>query len=99
MDGNIKYAKRTGFIDKSDNFFNYKSILDLTQPKILHLIDLITNKNPLIVQINVYGELFGGIYPVHNKLDQFESNFLPIQKVYIIRHLFILLHLIFLLKI
>lgn len=76
----LKYASRTFFIKDNDNFFNYKSILEVTNPKIYKIVELLLNKNKDINQVIVFGELFGGIYPKQNNNNMFDSNYLPVQK-------------------
>ena len=54
------YAKRKEILEKNDEFFNYKSILEEIQPKIKKIFEEIKEKKN---SISIYGELFGGEYP------------------------------------
>jgi Rnl2 family RNA ligase len=59
-----KFAKRTGFLNDEDWFYNYQSIsLELSQKanKIYKLIK--TKENQNLKFIVIYGELCGGFYP------------------------------------
>ncbi len=58
--GLIQYAKRKSLLDVDENFFGYKSILDDILPKINIIIKNVKKTNNNILQINIYGELFGG---------------------------------------
>ncbi len=71
----IQYAKRSGIIQSNDSFFGYSSILPSTEPKIRNIINLVLNNNQNVNKIIIFGELFGGIYPVGEK-----CGFTPIQK-------------------
>ena len=58
-----RFAKRTGFLNHDDWFFNYQLIsLDLSL-KAKKLYDLIHQKENNIKFIVIYGELCGGFYP------------------------------------
>jgi Rnl2 family RNA ligase len=70
----IKYAKRTGFIEPSDHFFNYQLILPETVNKIQLIINDILLTHHSINTIIIYGELFGGIYP------NIVNSVIPVQK-------------------
>ena len=73
-DTQMRYAKRTGFIEPSEHFFNYQTILPETENKIQLIINDILLTSNSINTIIIYGELFGGIYP--NIITQFT----PVQK-------------------
>ena len=83
--GIMSYSKRTGFIGIDENFFNYSSILESTEPKIYQIINLILKDFSKINKIIIFGELFGGIYPKSTELTKskpelFDSNYIPVQK-------------------
>ena len=62
-----KFAKRTGFLQSEEWFFNYQSIsLELAQKahKIYHIFKL---KNANLNFVVIYGELCGGFYPEDTK--------------------------------
>ncbi len=70
----LNYGKRRGPIQPDENFFNFKSILEETEPKILSIVNKIKNKYTNTIIIIIYGELFGGIYP------DIKTGFKPVQK-------------------
>ncbi len=58
-----KFAKRTGFLNEDDWFYNYQSIsLELSE-KAKRIYFSITTKEKNIKFIVIYGELCGGFYP------------------------------------
>ena len=58
-----KFAKRTGFLQEEDWFYNYQSIsLELSQ-KANKIFNLLKSKDNNIKFIVLYGELCGGFYP------------------------------------
>ncbi|NVM01834.1 MAG: RNA ligase [Candidatus Helarchaeota archaeon] len=59
----IKFAKRKKILPEEEDFFGHISLKEYLGPKILKLFALIKEINEKIVQISVYGELFGGEYP------------------------------------
>ncbi|MCK9576233.1 MAG: RNA ligase family protein [Candidatus Pacearchaeota archaeon] len=65
----MKYAKRTGFIDATENFFNYEEVATKENPKIIAMWDFIKSEIKDfgmefdLGELVVYGELFGGTYP------------------------------------
>lgn len=71
---NMKYAKRTEILKEDDAFFGYKDILESIEPKIMIIIQKIKKNIEDVIQIIIYGELFGGIYP------NYEQKRMPIQK-------------------
>ena len=58
INSNIKYAKRNGFLEEEEWFYNYQIIKPKLEKNIKLLSQKLDNKN-----IIVYGELFGGYYP------------------------------------
>ena len=59
----IKFAKRKAILPENEDFFGYFSLIDSLKSKIIQLFILIKNANKKVVQISIYGELFGGEYP------------------------------------
>ncbi len=59
----IEFAKRKEILPEGEDFFGHTSLKEYFKPKIFELFVLIKEKNKEIVQISVYGELFGGEYP------------------------------------
>ncbi len=62
IDGQIKFAKRNGFLEENEWFYNYQII----KPKLEKNIKLLSQKLGY-KNIVVYGELFGGYYPPNPK--------------------------------
>jgi len=63
-DGKTFYpAKRTGFIEPDEKFYNYQKVLEETRPKLEKLWEFLKKDFPDMQQMNVYGEMFGGDYP------------------------------------
>jgi Rnl2 family RNA ligase len=83
--GIMCYSKRTGFIGLNENFFNYSSILESTEPKIYQIVNMVIKDFHNTSKVIIFGELFGGIYPKLSELDKtkpelFESEYIPVQK-------------------
>lgn len=51
---NIRCAKRTGWIEESEKFFNYKAVLDKYKDNLVNL------RKSILSDYVLYGELFGG---------------------------------------
>jgi Rnl2 family RNA ligase len=65
-DGNtVSWARRTGVIKKDEKFNNYQKVTKDLEDDIKELFNIIkfANKSIKIESIQVYGELFGGVYP------------------------------------
>lgn len=84
----VKCAKRTGFIEDDEKFFNYKPVLEKYENSLIYLYD-----NVLYNDFILYGELFGGNiqsgmpYPEKQDFVAFdlcvkqEELFLPVNKL------------------
>ncbi len=78
----VRFAKKTGFLKESENFYSYDRIKESLKEKILKLykdLNIVSNliKNNTIETVTVFGELFGGSFrhpDVQNVNDK------PIQK-------------------
>ncbi len=70
----IKYSRRTGFIEPNEKFYSYELILQDVLPKINQIISMVKKSNPNSSTIIIYGELFGGYYP------NIEKKCSPVQK-------------------
>lgn len=68
--GSVRLAKRSGFIEKDENFYNIDSIRE----RLEEYVSKVANRLPDATQIVLYGELFGGSYPDH------KSNTKAVQK-------------------
>lgn len=72
----IKCAKRSGWIEDGEKFFNYKPVLEKYKDKLIHL------RNSLLSDFVLTGELFGGniqsgmCYPLEQDFVAFDMSFL-----------------------
>jgi Rnl2 family RNA ligase len=64
-DNGIEFMKRTSIIKAGDGFFNIHRIKKKYTDCCLELYQAIKHKYKDVVQIILYGELYGGIYPDH----------------------------------
>lgn len=63
-DGNeIKFAKRTALVMADEQFYGYAELVDLYRGKILALTKDVMKQCPGVMQVSIFGELFGGFYP------------------------------------
>lgn len=68
----VKYGKRTSFLDDQDSFYNLPSVFQRLMPRFeKFLADVPEDREAVIF----YGEIFGGAYP-HKEIDK-ESDLLP----------------------
>lgn len=56
----IKYAKRKALLNNNETFFGYKTILSQLESKVNQIAKKLNTKHKDLMQINIYGELFGG---------------------------------------
>ncbi|MCB9226304.1 MAG: RNA ligase, Rnl2 family [Chitinophagales bacterium] len=78
-DGNeILCAKRSGFLAKDEQFYNYQYVLKNHKERILKLFKKVKKIYKNIETISIFGELFGGFYP-HDKVAQ-AANMTMVQK-------------------
>ncbi|AVL94635.1 RNA ligase 2 [Moumouvirus australiensis] len=66
---NIYAAKRTAIISPGEYFFNYEIIVEKYKADILEIYKKINSDFPNIMSIQIFGELFGGLYPNYNYED------------------------------
>lgn len=59
----IRCAKRTGFIEADEKFYNYRLAMEKYKQSILRAFQLIKSEYPELNHIAIFGELFGGGYP------------------------------------
>lgn len=59
----VQFAKRKEVLETGEDFFGYHSLKEGLSTKALSIFQLLHSKNPDILQLNIYGELFGGAYP------------------------------------
>ncbi|MBA42613.1 MAG: hypothetical protein CMF62_01300 [Magnetococcales bacterium] len=82
LNDEIKCGKRSGFIDKKENFYNYQNILEKYRNKLFELFNLYNKKYKNLNMVIIYGEYFGGWYPAkdYNYSDTIKCEGKPIQK-------------------
>lgn len=56
-EGIITPARRTGFLESDENFYNYQTVLEKYRDKLVRLASIVPSSTVI-----VYGELFGGSY-------------------------------------
>lgn len=62
----LKYARRNGFLTYQDNFYNFETVMDqynLRFKKLYQVISELYNISIDELEVILYGELFGGLYP------------------------------------
>lgn len=62
----IRFAKRTSFIEAGEDFYNYDELLSEYTDRVLALSNDVISQNPGIAQVTIFGELFGGAYPLNS---------------------------------
>ena len=77
----VECCRRSDILKSDENFYNWQNILNKYKSNVIKLFGLVKEKldidsNIKIVQIQLYGELFGGYYP---NVDKINGN-KPIQK-------------------
>lgn len=77
----IVSAKRTELILDDEKFFNSDVIQRKYESNILQLFKLVSERVPNVVQITVFGELFGGVYP-HAEVSKVSSAILVQKGIY-----------------
>lgn len=59
----MKSAKRTGFIEADDNFYNFNHVAENNRDRVIRLYDLLKAEGREFEVLTVFGELIGGSYP------------------------------------
>ena len=59
----VNLAKRTGFIETDEKFYNYEELLDRYTDKVVGMFHQLKKVYPETENILIYGEMFGGRYP------------------------------------
>ncbi|KAF0528621.1 RNA ligase [Gigaspora margarita] len=76
----IKCARRNGFLDPNEDFYNFQSIRTKYTSQVLSLHKLMLSKNLIKGEmIIIYGELFGGKYPHPNIIKDKKEILNPVQ--------------------
>lgn len=60
---NVQFAKRTGYVEAGEKFYNYEELLERYKERVLLLYSRIKEKYPDTESALIYGEMFGGKYP------------------------------------
>jgi len=74
----VQFAKRTGLVEKDEQFYDYEELLERYKDKVRRLFQLIKSEYPDTESVLAYGEMFGGRYP-HPEVQNFNKVML-IQK-------------------
>ena len=74
----IKAAKRSDFLEETENFYNFQAIRDKYREGILQAFQIIKNKYSDTKYIAIFGELMGGDYR-HDKVEKVK-NAIKVQK-------------------
>lgn len=78
-DGNdIRFAKRTALVEADEPFYGYADLVDLYRDRILALTKDVMGQYPGVIQVSIFGELFGGCYP-HPDVPAIKD-MVPVQK-------------------
>lgn len=59
----VRFAKRTGFVEAGESFYDYEEMLERYKERVLQLFTRVKAKYPDTESVIVYGEMFGGRYP------------------------------------
>jgi Rnl2 family RNA ligase len=60
---NVRFAKRTGFVEADEKFYNYEELLVRYNDKIINLFRRVQSTYADLQSLSVFGEMFGGTYP------------------------------------
>jgi Rnl2 family RNA ligase len=74
----IKIAKRTGFIEENETFYNAQLLAEKYQNKVIAIFNDLKSTIPNLEFITIFGELFGGNYN-HNAITK-DINAIKVQK-------------------
>lgn len=77
----VKFAKRTAFVSTGENFYDYEELLERYHSKVLELFAKVKEQYPQMIQMTLFGEMFGGLYP-HSEVLENKSVRLIQQGVY-----------------
>ena len=59
----VRFAKRTSFVEDGEMFFDYEELLDRYKEKVIRLYCRVKERYVDIENLLVFGEMFGGRYP------------------------------------
>jgi Rnl2 family RNA ligase len=74
----VRFAKRTGYVDEGEKFYNYEELLERYTNKVINLFQQVKTKHAETETLLIYGEMFGGKYP-HSDVKN-DSKVMNIQK-------------------
>ena len=60
----VRFAKRTSMLEDGEQFYDYPELLERYRDRVLKLFGGIKAKFPEVTHISVFGEMFGGLYPL-----------------------------------
>lgn len=59
----VKFAKRTSVLAEDEQFYNYPELVERYKDKVIKLFECVKSKYSETMQISIFGEMFGGLYP------------------------------------
>ncbi|MDR1860573.1 MAG: RNA ligase, Rnl2 family [Bacteroidales bacterium] len=78
-DGNdVSFAKRSAPVEPGEQFYCYEDVLERYRERVIALFEAVKRQYPDTVELQIYGELFGGSYP-HPDVKRIR-NIMTIQK-------------------
>ena len=63
LDFTLRGAKRSGFLDPDEKFFNYQTVMEKYEEEVGVALLMVQSEYPEVTQITIHGEIFGGLYP------------------------------------
>ncbi len=63
LDFTLRGAKRSGFLDPDEKFFNYQTVMEKYEEEVGVALLMVQSEYPEVTQITIHGEIFGGFYP------------------------------------
>lgn len=77
-DDSVLYCRRTDVLKDDENFFDYQNAVKKDEKTFVEIYKNMKSKNKKIIQIQFYGEIFGGKYP-HPEIEK-NKNVKCVQK-------------------
>ena len=59
----VQFAKRTGWVEAGEMFYNYEEMVDRYREKTIQLFHLVKRDYEDMTALSIFGEMFGGKYP------------------------------------
>ena len=59
----VKFAKRTSVLAEDEQFYNYPELVERYKDKVIKLFECVKSRYSETMQISIFGEMFGGLYP------------------------------------